>query len=261
MSCSLPAARRTGWPKAPAWRRRPGAAIIDINMGCPAKHVTNGESGSALMRDLDHAVSLIEATIAAVSVPVTLKMRLGWDWRSINAPELGAPRRAGRHPSHHRARPHPLSVLHGRADWAAVRAVKQRRDDSRRGQRRHSQRRRRRCRVCCLRRRRHHGRPRRPGPARGFPASLRLSGDRPAASKKIRRSTRSALMAAALYEDMLAHHGIAIGRRHARKHLGWALEAAAASAAVPADILKSHRSPRADRRCSRRRPRPSRRGF
>src|SRR3954447_20352278 len=65
-----------------------GADIIDINMGCPAKHVTGKESGSALMRDLDHALRLIEATIAAVKVPVTLKMRLGWDDRSLNAPEL-----------------------------------------------------------------------------------------------------------------------------------------------------------------------------
>src|SRR6476661_5872211 len=65
-----------------------GADIIDINMGCPARHVTGGQSGSALMRDLDHALTLIEATIAAVRVPVTLKMRLGWDDRSINAPEL-----------------------------------------------------------------------------------------------------------------------------------------------------------------------------
>src|SRR3954463_10549369 len=65
-----------------------GAGIIDINMGCPAKHVANRQSGSALMRDLDHALTLIEATVGAVSVPVTLKMRLGWDERSINAPEL-----------------------------------------------------------------------------------------------------------------------------------------------------------------------------
>src|ERR1700674_1818377 len=65
-----------------------GATIIDINMGCPAKHVTNGASGSALMRDLDHALALVEATVDAVSVPVTLKMRLGWDERSNNAPEL-----------------------------------------------------------------------------------------------------------------------------------------------------------------------------
>src|SRR6266849_120622 len=65
-----------------------GAAIIDINMGCPARNVTGGQSGSALMRDLDHALTLIEATVGAVSVPVTLKMRLGWDDRTINAPEL-----------------------------------------------------------------------------------------------------------------------------------------------------------------------------
>src|ERR1700680_3445189 len=101
-----------------------GAAIIDINMGCPARNVTGGQSGSALMRDLDHAVTLIEATVAAVSVPVTLKMRLGWDDRSVNAPELA--RRA-------EAAGVQLISVHGRtrcqfykgeADWAAVRAVK-----------------------------------------------------------------------------------------------------------------------------------------
>src|SRR5262249_22811609 len=101
-----------------------GAAIIDINMGCPAKNVVNGASGSALMRDLDHALTLIEATVAAVSLPVTLKMRLGWDERSINAPELA--RRA-------EAAGVALITVHGRtrcqfytgrADWSAVRAVK-----------------------------------------------------------------------------------------------------------------------------------------
>src|SRR6201987_5010886 len=65
-----------------------GADIIDINMGCPARHGTGGQSGSALMRDLDRAVKLIDATVGAVDVPVTLKMRLGWDERSLNAPEL-----------------------------------------------------------------------------------------------------------------------------------------------------------------------------
>jgi tRNA-dihydrouridine synthase len=65
-----------------------GAAIIDINMGCPAKHVTNGASGSALMRDLDHALTLIDAVVEAVRVPVTLKMRLGWDDASRNAVAL-----------------------------------------------------------------------------------------------------------------------------------------------------------------------------
>src|SRR4051812_40010614 len=102
-----------------------GAAVIDINMGCPAKHVTNGQSGSALMRDLDHALTLIEATVSAVRVPVTLKMRLGWDHQSINAPELA--RRA-------EATGVRLITVHGRtrcqfykgdADWAAVRAVRQ----------------------------------------------------------------------------------------------------------------------------------------
>ena len=101
-----------------------GADIIDINMGCPARHVTGGQSGSALMRDLDHALTLIEATIAAVKVPVTLKMRLGWDERSLNAPELA--RRA-------EAAGVQMITVHGRtrcqfykgdADWSAVRAVK-----------------------------------------------------------------------------------------------------------------------------------------
>ena len=69
-----------------------GAAIIDINMGCPAQHVTGGKSGSALMRDLDHALTLIEATVGAVSVPVTLKMRLGWDDRIDQRARACAPR-------------------------------------------------------------------------------------------------------------------------------------------------------------------------
>src|SRR3981189_1371863 len=101
-----------------------GAEIIDINMGCPAKEVTGGQSGSALMRDLDHALRLIEATISAVKVPVTLKMRLGWDDRSLNAPELA--RRAegagGRLVSV-RGRS-ACELYNGAADWGAVRAVR-----------------------------------------------------------------------------------------------------------------------------------------
>ena len=65
-----------------------GASIIDVNMGCPAKRVIGGYAGSALMRDLDHAARLIAATVEAVSIPVTVKMRLGWDERSLNAPDL-----------------------------------------------------------------------------------------------------------------------------------------------------------------------------
>ncbi len=102
-----------------------GADIIDINMGCPARKVTSGYSGSALMRDLDHALSLIEATVGATALPVTLKMRLGWDERSINAPELA--RRAESAgvqmiTVHGRTR---CQFYKGRADWAAIRAVKQ----------------------------------------------------------------------------------------------------------------------------------------
>jgi hypothetical protein len=65
-----------------------GAAIIDINMGCPVKKVVNGHAGSALMREPDLARRIIEATVKAVKVPVTLKMRMGWDHASLNAPEL-----------------------------------------------------------------------------------------------------------------------------------------------------------------------------
>ena len=65
-----------------------GAAIIDINMGCPVKKVVNGDAGSALMRDLPLAARLIAATVKAVDLPVTLKMRMGWDHSSLNAPEL-----------------------------------------------------------------------------------------------------------------------------------------------------------------------------
>jgi nifR3 family TIM-barrel protein len=100
-----------------------GADVIDINMGCPSKQVTKGASGSALMRDLDHALTLIEAVTAKARVPVTLKMRLGWDRASMNAPELA--RRAeeagvAAFTVHGRTR---CDFFKGRADWAAVRAV------------------------------------------------------------------------------------------------------------------------------------------
>ena len=100
-----------------------GAAIIDINMGCPAKRVTGGYAGSALMRDLDHASGLIEATLRAVSIPVTVKMRLGWDERSINAPELASRAETlgvAAVTVHGRTR---QQFYKGRADWARVRNV------------------------------------------------------------------------------------------------------------------------------------------
>lgn len=100
-----------------------GADIIDINMGCPARKVTGGWSGSALMRDLALAVSLIEATVVAVRVPVTVKMRLGWDDTTLNAPDLARGAEAAGAAAltvHGRTR---CQFYNGRADWAAIRAV------------------------------------------------------------------------------------------------------------------------------------------
>ena len=102
-----------------------GAQVIDINMGCPAKKVVGGYSGSALLRDLDHACRLIDAVVSAVSVPVTLKTRLGWDDATHNAAELAV-----------RAEHLGIAmlVIHGRtrcqfykgqANWRAIRPIKE----------------------------------------------------------------------------------------------------------------------------------------
>ena len=216
-----------------------GADIIDINMGCPARHVTGGQSGSALMRDLDHALKLIEATIAAVKVPVTLKMRLGWDDRSRNAPELA--RRA-------EAEGVQLISVHGRtrcqfytgeADWSAVREVRQ---------------------AISI-----------PlivnGDITSFEkavAALEMSGadavmvgrgaqGQPWLPGQIGRRLQTGIVEhapvltdqlktiRALYDDVLRHYGLRIGLRHARKHLGWALDVAARCSGAPSAILKGWR--------------------
>lgn len=216
-----------------------GADVIDINMGCPARHVTGGQSGSALMRDLDHAVTLIEATLSAVKVPVTLKMRLGWDDRSLNAPELA--RRA-------EAAGVQMITVHGRtrcqfykgeANWNAVRAVKEAVSvpvvvngditsfDKAVGALEMSGA------DAVMIGRGAQGQPWLPGQI-GRRLETGIAEAAPSLAEQLRHIR-------ALYDEVCSHYGLRIGLKHARKHLGWALEAAAAYSCAPAATLKTWR--------------------
>ncbi len=218
-----------------------GARIIDINMGCPAKKVTSasgsGASGSALMKDLDHALSLIEAVVNAVGIPVTLKTRLGWDDTLLNAPELA--RRA-------EAAGVRMITIHGRtrcqfykgqADWAAIRAVKEAVD------------------IPVIA----NGDIVDAGCAR---EALRLSGadgvmigrgaqGRPwllaqvaadlwgLPAPEVPEGAALTDLVAGHYEEMLRFYGCELGNRVARKHLGWYLDDAGTGVALRKRILTS----------------------
>ena len=124
MSLQLAGCEASKMAEAAKMNEDRGAAIIDINMGCPVKKVVNGHAGSSLMRDLDLAGELIHATVNAVSVPVTVKMRLGWDDSSFNAPELARiAEEAGAKliTVHGRTR---CQFYRGHADWKKIRYVK-----------------------------------------------------------------------------------------------------------------------------------------
>lgn len=217
-----------------------GARIIDINMGCPAKKVVGGMSGSALMRDLDHALRLIEAVVGAVSVPVTLKTRLGWDDDLQNAPDLA--RRAENAgirmiTIHGRTR---CQFYKGHADWAAIRAVKDAvhipviaNGD-----------------ICstadakqALRQSGADGVMIGRG-AQGRPWQLaQIAADLYGrAQPAVPTDTGFADMVAAHYEASLAFYGSSLGARVIRKHLGWYMDTAQTPRPLRQAVL-THKSP------------------
>jgi nifR3 family TIM-barrel protein len=205
---------------------RAGAHLIDINMGCPAKRVTAGEAGSALLRNPDHALRLIEAVVGAVSVPVTLKMRLGWDEQSIVAPEIARRAEAAGVAFisvHGRTR---AQFYQGHADWSAIANVKAATNlplaangdlanyDDASAMRKASGA------DAVMIGRAARGRPWFVGQVGHF---LATGERRPDPSLAVQRD-----VLIELHEAWLSHYGRVRGAREARKHIGWALEAAAA---------------------------------
>jgi nifR3 family TIM-barrel protein len=206
-----------------------GADVIDINMGCPAKSVTSGLCGSALMRDPAQALRLIEATIAATALPVTLKMRLGWDHANLNAPDIARSAQAAgvrMITIHGRTRSQFFS---GAADWAAIAPIVDAvtipviangditsAADARRA-------------LACsgaagvMIGRAAQGRPWLPG---AIEHALEHGGE--AAAPAPARLLSSLL---ALYEDSLDFYEQGLGLRVARKHIAWTIDAVFGAAA------------------------------
>jgi len=234
------AGRDAGWmAEAARLAEANGADIIDINMGCPAKKVIGGYSGSALMREPDHALRLIEATVAAVKVPVTVKMRLGWDHDSLNAPQIAARAEAAGVQMitvHGRTR---MQFYEGKADWDAIRAVRDAisiplvvNGDITTFEKA----------LAALEAsganavmigRGAQGQPWLPGQI-GRRLETGQAETTPSLAEQLAHVR-------ALYDEVCCHYGLRIGLKHARKHLGWALEVAAQCSRAPAETLKDWR--------------------
>ena len=213
-----------------------GADIIDINMGCPSKRVTTGYSGSALMKDLSHALCLIESVVNSVKVPVTLKMRLGWDDNNLNAPELAVrAENAGIKlvTVHGRTR---CQFFKGTADWQAIQAVSEavkipviangdcsNVDDARNMLSRSKA-------SGIMVGRASYGRPWLAGKI-----ANELQGKFTAKNQLF---TSFANLVHDHYESILSYYGLKLGMRVARKHLSWYLDTAGISKQISKNIRR-----------------------